>query len=259
MLFPLSAAGGCETVHPRIMATLRLTHCGNASGGSPDTQTATIAQREFQGVVFDMDGLLLDTERLYRIVFQELVREHGHTLSDAGYARMVGHRVDTSKQVLAEELGPTAPVDAIFDQLNARYHARIAKAPVPLRPGALELIRKLQQLGIPLALATSTYRDLTDAKLRNVGLETAFCVTICGDEVEHGKPHPEPYLRAVQGLGIAPAQAIALEDSPTGLTAAHTAGLYTILVPDLITPDANSLAMADATAGSLHEVCQRIR
>lgn len=209
-----------------------------------------------QGVVFDMDGLLLDTERLYCKIFQQLVREQGRTLSDHGYRRMVGHRIDISKQVLAEEIGTAEPVDAIFSELETRYHDYIAHQEVLTRPGAHELIACLRESGVPLALCTSTYRHLTDAKLRNTGLREAFAAIVCGDEVSRGKPFPDPYLKAVALLGLAPQEALALEDSPTGLSAAHGAGLHTILVPDLVLPQAESLAMADAVADSLYTVRQ---
>lgn len=243
--FPVvSIRARCNTCL-RIMITLRLHSSDNTGNARP---------LRISGVVFDMDGLLLDTERLYRRLFQQLVREQGHALSDEGYGRMVGHRIDISKQVLAEEIGSREPVDAIFDELEARYHNAIAHHEVPARPGARELITFLREHGVPLALATSTYRHLTDAKLRNTGLADAFAVTVCGDEVSRGKPHPDPYLNAVAGLGIEPQQALALEDSPTGLTAAHSAGLHTVLIPDLVAASPASIAMADAVADSLHTV-----
>lgn len=217
------------------------------------------ATLRIHGVVFDMDGLLLDTERLYRMLFQELVRERGYELTDAGYRRMVGHRIDISKQVLAEEMGISEPVDAIFDELENRYYTYVSTRPIPTRPGALELITLLRQHDVPLALATSTFRRLTDAKLQNAGLADAFLLTVCGDEVDHGKPHPEPYLKAAAGLDLWPSQVLALEDSPTGLTAAHSAGLHTILVPDLVEPTETTLEMADAVADSLLTVCQWVQ
>lgn len=218
-----------------------------------------LAGRDFHGVVFDMDGLLLDTERIYQKTLLCVVQETGHPFGDAGVARMIGYPEDICKKILAEELGTAEPVDAIFTAVNERYHERITTEPIPMRPGALELIALLQQHGIPLALATSTYRAPTDTKLRNAGLADAFAVTVCGDEVTRGKPFPEPYLKAVRELKLDPAQTFALEDSPTGLKAAHDAGLYTILVPDLVAPDAASLAMADAVVLSLREVCRSIR
>lgn len=230
------------------MKTIRLTLCG--SNGNTSLATA----RAFKGAVFDMDGLLLDTERIYRRIFQQLVREQGYTLSDEGYRKMVGHRIDTSKQALAEELGTREPVDAIFAQVHGRYNDFIANETIPLRPGARELITFLRTQGIALALATSTYRSLTNAKLRNVGLEDAFALTVTGDEVANGKPAPDPYLKAVAGLGLRPQESFAMEDSPTGLRAAHSAGLFTILVPDLIPASAETLAIADMTVASLHDV-----
>lgn len=238
------------------MPSVRLITDSHFSADAAQQQPAK--GREIQGVVFDMDGLLLDTERIYRVLFQALTREHGYELSDAGYLRMVGHRIDTSKAVLAEEIGTWEPVDAIFDELTARYHHFIATEPVPTRPGARELIDLLRQRGIPLALATSTHRHLTDAKLRNAGLSDVFALSVCGDEVTRGKPHPDPYLKAVSGLGLRPEQALALEDSPTGLTAAATAGLFTILVPDLLPATEHTRAIAGMVLPSLTEVCQRI-
>lgn len=224
------------------MITVRLKH-----PRSDKTHTTRV-----QGVVFDMDGLLLDSERLYRRLFQELVQEHGYQLSDEGYRRMVGHRVDISKQVLAEEIGVQEPVNAIFSKLKTHYHDHVRHNDVPTRPGARELIAALRERGVPLALCTSTFRGLTDVKLHKTGLAEAFAYSVCGDEVSRGKPYPEPYLKAAAGLGIAPATALALEDSPTGLTAAHSAGLRTILIPDLVQANDESLAIADAVADSLH-------
>lgn len=232
------------------MTTVRFKEsiCGS---NAPQQQ---LAQRDFHGAVFDMDGLLLDTERLYRETFLRISLEMGHRISEGAAARMIGYPEAACKKILAEELGSAKPVDAIFANVNAHYHHRITREPIPMRPGAMELITLLKERGTPLALATSTYRAHTDAKLHNVGLSGVFAVTVCGDEVARGKPFPDPYLKAVAGLGLAPQQAFALEDSPTGLKAAHTAGLFTILVPDLVQPGAETLSMADVVAPSLHEV-----
>jgi HAD superfamily hydrolase (TIGR01509 family) len=205
-------------------------------------------------VVFDMDGLLLDSERLARMAFLEACDVLGLAVDDAVYARCIGSTPAGTEAILRAALGPAIDYAALDHLWNERYQRRIQAAPVDLKPGALALLDALAELGIPRGLATSTGRVTATRKLSGAGVIAYFSCLICGGETARGKPHPDPYLAAVAGLGVPAADAWALEDSENGVRAAHAAGLQVIQVPDLVEPSAALRALGHPVVGSLLDV-----
>lgn len=209
-------------------------------------------------VVFDMDGTLLDSERIARDTFVESMHAAGRDADLAFYARLIGIRAEQSRALLAEHLGEGFPVDAFHADWSRRYHDAAIARPVPLKAGARGLLDWLAARRLPLALATSTRRQTTARKLAQAGIDACFAVTVCGDEVRHGKPHPEIYLTACVQLGVAPASALAVEDSDPGVLAAHAAGLAVVQVPDLHQPSAAVRALGHDMLPSLVAVHARL-
>ncbi|WP_026930444.1 HAD family hydrolase [Glycomyces tenuis] len=183
-----------------------------------------------QAVFFDMDGTLLDSEPLWDVALEELAIELGGTLEPEVRARMVGTNEEASVIILLESLGVPLDRAAEYQEwLRARMREMFA-AGAPWKPGARELLLEVRAAGLPTALVTSTPRELADLLLRHLGPGN-FDLTVCGDEVEHRKPDPEPYRTAAEKLGVDITRSVVLEDSFSGVTSALAARAVTIAVP----------------------------
>ena len=198
--------------------------------------------------LFDLDGLLVDSEPLWTVAEEELFdRLGGAPWSSAAKRACMGHRLDAAIPIMLSFAGRSAPYDEVADFLLRRMVEQFT-AHLPLRPGAVALLDALRARGVPLALVSSSYRVLVDAALRSIGAER-FAVVIGGDEVVHAKPDPEPYLVAARRLGVDPARCVVLEDSATGVQAALAAGAACVAVPELqsISPAERLLVVASLT------------
>ena len=179
-----------------------------------------------------MDGLLVDSERLERRVWQGAARDRGVELSDARFASFVGHPADECERLLVGYYGSAFDVPAFRAACHRRMRALVDAEGVSLRPGAHEWLGFVAGLGIPLGLATSSGPALVRERLGD--LVSAFAAVVTRADVARGKPHPDLYLEAAARLGVAPEAALAVEDSPTGARAALAAGMPVVVVPDLV-------------------------
>jgi HAD superfamily hydrolase (TIGR01509 family) len=181
-------------------------------------------------VLFDMDGTLVDSEPAWDDALRELARELGGELSDPARRATVGTNVDVSVGIVHADVGrPDADPLASGERLVELARRRFA-AGLRWRPGARELVEAVRAAEVPTALVTNTERDLVRVALGALHDEL-FDVSVCGDEVRQPKPHPEPYLTAAALLGVDPAAAVAVEDSPTGAASAEAAGCRVLVVP----------------------------
>jgi HAD superfamily hydrolase (TIGR01509 family) len=185
-----------------------------------------------QAVLFDMDGLLIDSERLWLEVEEEVVAWLGGTWSTEDQQRMLGGSLDKAVRYMLELTGADVPPAEVGRRMLDGMAERLG-ACVPLLPGAKELLAEVRAAGVPAALVSSSHRRLLEPVLDAVGREH-FAVTVAGDEVARTKPDPEPYLTATARLGVEPRRCVALEDSPNGLAAAEAAGCVTVAVPSLL-------------------------
>lgn len=184
-------------------------------------------------VLWDMDGTLLDSEKLWDIPLYEFTEKLGGTLSLATRQAMVGSNTRTTMRLLFAEVGIEPTEEDMTDGANwiSRRTEEVFRAGLPWRPGAQEALRAVRASGVPMALVTSTERGLTEVALDTIGRDL-FDVTVCGDEVDGlNKPLPEPYLKAARLLGVDAASCVAVEDSPTGVAAAVAAGCTVLVVP----------------------------
>ena len=185
-------------------------------------------------VVCDMDGLLVDSERMERRVWQRVARELAIDLSDERFATFVGHSGDRNDALLRHYFGEDFDVPRFRSMCHRGFRELVESEGVAMRPGAREWLAFVSDLGIPLGLATSSGPAAVRERLGDV--LHLFAAIATRADVEHGKPHPDLYLEAVRRLGIAPATAIAIEDSPAGTQAALAAGMQVVVIPDLIQP-----------------------
>jgi HAD superfamily hydrolase (TIGR01509 family) len=200
-----------------------------------------LATPEMHAVLFDMDGTLVDSEKLWDISLAALYEELGGRLTPQVRASMVGGSAqDTIRTVhtdLGLELDPVAMADS--DRWLHDYTAGLFDGGLPWCDGAQELLEALAAEGIPMALVTNTARSLTDRALKSIG-HKYFAATVCGDEVARGKPAPDAYQRAATLLGLAPSECLAIEDSVTGTAAAEGAGCPVLVVPNDVAVPAGS-------------------
>ncbi len=181
-------------------------------------------------VLWDMDGTLVDTEPYWIEAEHELAAAHGTTWTHEQALQLVGNDLLTSGAVIREQMGlPLTPAE-IVDTLLDGVVARVRRA-VPWQPGARELLADLAGSGVPCALVTMSWRRFVAPVLEALD-QDVFAAVATGDEVSHGKPHPEPYLAAALMLGVRAAQCVAIEDSETGVRSAEAAGCTVLVVPN---------------------------
>lgn len=205
-------------------------------------------------VLFDMDGLLLDSERLARDAFVRACQDLGYEANLAAYHQCIGSTSRKTRQLLMAAYGRKFPYAAIDERWSAHYHARLVEAPIPVKAGALDLLQHLRARLVPMALVTSTGRPTALSKLKATDLLGYFSCLICGGETERGKPAPDPYLAATAGLALAPESCWALEDSSNGVRAAVSAGCRVFQVPDLVEPPEDLRRLGHRIVATLHEV-----
>lgn len=184
-------------------------------------------------VLFDMDGLLVDTEPVWTLAEIDFARELGGEFTPELKAAIVGTRMEVAVPTFLRWYGaPTDPTTVA--QASARLLARMVELfaqELVVLPGAVELLTQVRAAGVPTALVSSSYRVLVDAVLeQGIG---PFDLTLAGDEVRHGKPDPEPYLTAADRLGVDPTRCVVLEDSPAGVASAEAAGCAVVAVPSV--------------------------
>lgn len=184
-----------------------------------------------QAVLFDMDGLLVDSEPLWTVAETELAIRLGGTWNDEVKAACVGHRLDSAVPIILRhyDVEPRPEVVAEAVEFLQRRMVEQFETSLPLHAGAVDLLDELRVRGVPTALVSSSWRALVDAALRV--LEAPFDVTLAGDEVTHAKPHPEPYLTACARLGVPADRAVVLEDALSGVLSAEAAGCAVVAVP----------------------------
>ncbi|MGI5242951.1 HAD family hydrolase [Dactylosporangium sp. CA-139066] len=204
-----------------------------------------------QAVLFDMDGTLVDSEKVWEVGLNELAAHHGRPLSAQARRAMIGSNMTDSMRILHEDLElpmTRAATDESVVWLEERVKELLHQG-VPWRPGAKELLAALRGEGVPLALVTATHRHLVDVALLTIGAGN-FDAVVAGDEVDETKPHPMPYLTAARLLGAEARNCVAVEDSPNGIRSARAAGCAVLAVPCEIDLDPEGVTLV----GSLLDV-----
>jgi HAD superfamily hydrolase (TIGR01509 family) len=204
-------------------------------------------------VIFDMDGLLFDTEALWQKALLSAAAEAGREIPDEVYNGSIGVRRSQCRGLFLAHFGENFRFED-FHASWSRHFWRIAEHDLSLKPGAAELLAFLDQIRLPRAIATSSSRTTVEHHLTSHGLMDRFDEIICRGEYENGKPAPDPFLKAAERLGIAPRLCLALEDSHVGVRSASAAGMMTVMVPDLLEPTGEVRALCVVVARDLHQV-----
>ena len=207
-----------------------------------------------RGVLFDMDGLVLDTEKLYTRFWMEACQSYGFPMTRDQALKMRAANARLSEENLHSFFGPMVDYQKCRAKRIELMDAFIEENGVETKPGICELLDALDAKGIPAAITSSAPKERIEKHLASVHLKHRFAAICSGHEVPHGKPAPDIYLHGAASLGLPPESCLALEDAPTGILAAHQAGCVTVMVPDLDQPDESTQKLLHARADSLLDV-----
>lgn len=214
--------------------------------------------RRVEGVVFDMDGLLLDTEIVYRAAMIEAGQVFGIGFTGEIYAAMVGKTTPECGFMLRELFGETFPVQSYFERVWADVED-LLEAETRLKAGVIEILDFLDDQGLPRGIATSNGKPAVERYLGRFDLLPRFNAVVAHHDVTRHKPHPDPYLEAARRIGVDPLACLALEDSHPGVRAAHAAGMMTVMVPDILDPNEEMHEKCVHIADSLHHVLDLLK
>lgn len=209
-----------------------------------------------QAVVFDMDGIIFDSEAKVVECWVETAEKYGIKDIETLCHKCLGTNSAETKRIALEFYGEDFPYDEYKAEMSALYHERYDGGRLPMKPHIKELLEFLRENGIRVALASSTRTQVVHDQLRDAGIISYFDKLVCGDMVSRSKPAPDIFLRACEELGVEPSSALAIEDSYNGIRSAHAAGMHPVMVPDLAPPTAEMEQLADVILPSLKEVIE---
>lgn len=210
-----------------------------------------------RAVIFDMDGLIFDTETLYQEAFLTAADVGGYDLPKSVIQSTIGVPSAKSRVLILEHMGPDFPVDEYFEQMNVHF-AKLVTTELRLKPGVVALLDCLDQLEIPRCIATSSTHSTVQGHLHAHGLVKRFHAVIGHGDYVNSKPSPEPFLMAASRLKVDPALCLALEDSYNGIRSASAAKMMTYMVPDLLRPTPEIQSLCTGVVNDLHAVCELI-
>ncbi|MEL7292167.1 MAG: HAD family phosphatase [Pseudomonadota bacterium] len=210
-----------------------------------------------QAAIFDMDGLLLDTERLCMRVFKQACQTVNVPFYEETYLSIIGRNSAGIEPIFRQAYGDD--YERVQQEWRTQYDSVVKHQAIPVKEGVVELLEWLNAQQIPVAVATSTHREVAQVKLELANLNQYFAHLTCGCEVSHGKPHPEIYLLAASRLGVAPEHCLAFEDSNNGVRSAVAANMETFQIPDLVEPCDKVKALGHHIMPSLHDALNYLK
>lgn len=211
-----------------------------------------------KAVIFDMDGLMIDTENVTYQCYQEVLKTMNLSMNKEFYTTLLGRTMEATRQAMYKQYGDDFPIEEVAKKVHQLMDEQFAREGVPLKDGLVELLTYLKEHNYKTMIATSSARDRVNALLTDNGILNYFDDVICGNEVEHGKPAPDVFLNACQKLNVQPSEALVLEDSEAGIQAAHNAHISVICIPDMKYPDENYANKTTCILNSLNEVIDYI-
>lgn len=205
-----------------------------------------------KAVIFDMDGVIFDSERATYLCWKKVAEDHGLERMDEVYRRCIGVTLEVTRQICLDAYGADFPYEEFAKEASVLYHERYDGGRLPVKEGTREILSYLKENGIPTAIASSTRQERVVSQLDEAGLLGFFNAVVGGESVSKSKPAPDIFLYAAEQLGIAPADCVVIEDSFNGIRAAHAAGMIPVMVPDMLEPD-------DEIRGKCETVCISLR
>ena len=210
-------------------------------------------QQQWDAVVFDMDGVIFDSERACLACWKEIAGKNHISGIEEAFLLCTGTTDARTRQIMLDTYGEDFPYDDFAAEASRLFHAHYDGGRLPVKKGARELLAWLKDESIPVALASSTRREAVVRELSEAGLLPFFDVLVCGDMVKRSKPDPDIYLRACRELGVEPSRAFAIEDSYNGIRSAHAGGLRPLMVVDLLEADEEMEGLAEVVLHDLVE------
>lgn len=209
---------------------------------------------DFQAVVFDMDGIIFDSEKLVIGCWKEVARKYGVPDIEAACQECLGVNATNTRQKFLNRYGQDFPYDTYKKEMSQLFHSRYDGGRLPMKTGVVELLTYLKEQGKKIGLASSTRKVVVEQELKDARILSFFDVVIGGDMVTKSKPEPEIFLRACQELGVEPGEAFAIEDSYNGIRAAAAGKLRALMVPDLMPPTQEMQELAEQILDTLLDV-----
>lgn len=207
-----------------------------------------------EAVVFDMDGVLFDTEKLCMDSWIYVAQKHGFDGIDNVFEQCIGLNGNDTRNLVLNHYGMDFPYEAFCAEASEWFRDYIRRKGLPIKPGVKKILPFLQETGYKIGLASSTKYESVVRHLKGADIIDYFSVIVGGDMIEHSKPKPDIYLLACKKLEVEPQQAYAIEDSPNGIRAASAAGMKAVMVPDMILPDAEMKRLSHVICRDLNEV-----
>lgn len=215
--------------------------------------------KNIKAIIFDMDGVLIDSERISFQSFQEVLKEYNYTIDEAKYLKFIGRNVKGIREIFEKEYGTDFPFDEVYAKKSKLATEITNRNGVIIKPGVHELLDYLRDNGYKIAVATSTRKERALELLEAGNIKAKVNYVIGGDQVENSKPNPEIFIKAAKGLGVDPDNCIVIEDSDAGITAAHAAEMIGIHVPDMKELEPETKELAFKICGSLLEVREYLK
>lgn len=210
----------------------------------------------YNAVVFDMDGVIFDSERAVMQCWKEVASRHNIPNIEKAILACTGTTMVRTREIMLNLYGADFPYDEYARESSAIFHSRYDGGRLPMKPGVKELLTFLKDRGKKIALASSTRQQVVTDELRDAGIIEYFDRIICGDMVSRSKPAPDIFLKACEELNVSPSDSYAIEDSYNGIRAAHAGGLHPIMVPDLLPADEEMQSLAEIILPSLTSVIE---
>ena len=210
----------------------------------------------YKAVVFDMDGVIFDSERAVMQCWKEVASRHNIPDIEKAILACTGTTMVRTREIMLNLYGADFPYDEYARESSVIFHSRYDGGRLPMKPGVKELLTFLKEHDKKIALASSTRQQVVTDELRDAGIIEYFDRIICGDMVSRSKPAPDIFLKACEELNISPSDSYAIEDSYNGIRAAHAGGLHPIMVPDLLPADEEMQSLAEIILPSLTSVME---
>ena len=207
-----------------------------------------------KAVIFDMDGVIFDSERATYLCWKKVAEDHGLAGMDEVYRRCIGVTVEVTRQICLDAYGEDFPYERFDKEASILYHEKYDGGRLPVKEGVRDILSYLKESGIPTAIASSTRQERVVSQLTEAGLIGFFNVIVGGESVSRSKPAPDIFLYAAEKLGTEPADCVVIEDSFNGIRAAHAAGMIPVMVPDMLEPDEEICGKCKAVCPTLTEV-----